>query len=344
MEKYLITMKKYLIIYHREDNDGVFSAAIAESYIRKISNNDAYNDVIVDRLPSDYVSLSKITNKDINKWQKEYDYIIMTDISFSDSDKMKYMFSKFGNNFIWIDHHMPAIKSSFAGGYDIVAGERDNKHSAILLAFKYFYDPFNEYNSKLYNVKLFRILSAWDSFTYEQEGYTLEYVRDVNKGATEKYMLNYTDVYEFVDTYINKWLFDKSNRDFKTLDSFIVHELETIGHDYNAYDDRRNENIVNNDGDMSWTVNGRPACALFSHGATNSLMFRSVADKVRNGIVFKHKPDGNWVMSLYNTNVDDKFHCGEYLKEKYSGGGHSGAAGCTLSQDKFIELLTSKSI
>lgn len=328
-------MKKYLIIYHREDNDGVFSAAIAETYIRKTNN-----DVIVNKFPADYVSLSKITNKEINNWRNVYDIIIMTDLSFNDVSKMKYIYSKFGNDFIWIDHHMPAIKASYENNYDMVVGERDPKHSAILLAFRYFYDPINEFYNNGNAPTLFRILSAWDSFTYEQEGYTLEYVRDVNKGATEGYELDYNTVYDFVDIYINKWLDDN----FSSFDNSIIDNLEITGHKYNAYDDRRNENIVNNEGDMSWTVNGRPACALFLHGATNSLMFRSVADEAQNGIVFKHKPDGNWVMSLYNTNTDDKFHCGEYLKEKYSGGGHAGAAGCTLSQDKFIELLTSKTV
>ena len=43
-------MKRYLIIYHREDNDGLFSAAICENYIRKTNADD----VKIDKLPSDW--------------------------------------------------------------------------------------------------------------------------------------------------------------------------------------------------------------------------------------------------------------------------------------------------
>lgn len=341
------TIKKYLIIYHHEDNDGVFSAAIAETYIRMNNDWPSNDNYFIDKCPSDYVSLSKITNKDIDNWKKKYDVVIMTDISFSDISKMSYMYHKFGNNFIWIDHHKPAIKASYKNKYDAAVGERDSNHSAILLAFKYFYDPINEFYNNGKAPKLFRVLSAWDSFTYFKEGFTLEYVRDINKGVTETFNLNYDDVYRFVHTYIHSWLCEDDYEDaynFKTMDSGSLIKFKEAGHKYNVYDDKRNESIVMNDGDMSWNVNGRAACALFLQGATNSLMFKCVADKVQNGIVFKHKPDGNWVMSVYNTNIDDKFHCGEYLKEKYSGGGHAGAAGCTLSQDKFIEVLTNKSV
>jgi nanoRNase/pAp phosphatase (c-di-AMP/oligoRNAs hydrolase) len=73
-------------------------------------------------------------------------------------------------------------------------------------------------------------------------------------------------------------------------------------------------------------------------------MFKSVADKVGHGIVFKHRPDSNWVVSLYNTNIEETFHCGDYLKEKYGGGGHQGAAGCTLTQEQFISVLTKKEL
>ena len=41
----------------------------------------------------------------------------------------------------------------------------------------------------------------------------------------------------------------------------------------------------------------------------------------------------------YNTNDNDDFHCGKYLKEKYKGGGHAGAAGCTISEKDFIKVL-----
>ena len=64
----------------------------------------------------------------------------------------------------------------------------------------------------------------------------------------------------------------------------------------------------------------------------------------QNGIVFKRTPTGDWTVSLYNVNDWDDFHCGEYLKNKYKGGGHLGAAGATISQAKFIKMLKTKEI
>ena len=65
---------------------------------------------------------------------------------------------------------------------------------------------------------------------------------------------------------------------------------------------------------------------------------------IKNGIIFKRNSDSTWTISLYNVNDDDDFHCGEFLLKKYKGGGHKGAAGCTLKESKFIKMLKTKEI
>ena len=65
---------------------------------------------------------------------------------------------------------------------------------------------------------------------------------------------------------------------------------------------------------------------------------------INHGLVFKHSPNGNWVMSMYNINEDERTHCGEFLKKKYNGGGHKGAAGCTFTEAQFIKILNNKII
>ena len=79
---------KYLIIYHKEDNDGVFSAAIAIAYIKQQYGEDA----VIDTIPADYVHLASMTKEDIDNWAKTYDNVIMTDISFNDVKMMKYIY------------------------------------------------------------------------------------------------------------------------------------------------------------------------------------------------------------------------------------------------------------
>jgi nanoRNase/pAp phosphatase (c-di-AMP/oligoRNAs hydrolase) len=74
-------------------------------------------------------------------------------------------------------------------------------------------------------------------------------------------------------------------------------------------------------------------------------MFKCLRKKgIRHGLVFKHQPDGNWVLSMYNINDNDNFHCGDFLRAKYNGGGHKGAAGCTLDEKTFIKILKNKRI
>ena len=135
----------------------------------------------------------------------------------------------------------------------------------------------------------------------------------------------------------------------------LINNMYNLGKSLNEYDDITMENIIKNSGDKSWNIvlpdkdKGRSsylhACAIFHQGATNSTMFKSLKKtNISQGLVFKHSPNGNWVLSMYNINDDHWFHCGEFLKERYNGGGHKGAAGCTLSQEQFINILQRKQL
>lgn len=329
-------MKDVLIIYHREDNDGLFSAAIAENAINE------KHDTTFAYMPMDYNGMKSINKESIDYWAAEYDTVVMTDISFSDDEMMKYLVDSLGNRLIWIDHHLPAIAASVENGYDDIPGERATGRSAILLAFKYFFDK----DDAMYNAnkvpELFRILSAWDSFTFEKEGYSLDDVRTINIGVTQDMKLDYDVVYDIVDDIINDWktVSDKT----KNYSDALIEHFMSVGDMYINFEDNTWHNIINEYGDFSWNVDGHSACVLFLQGHTSHFVFQSIASKVRHGVVFKRMSDGNWVMSLYNTNNDDTFHCGEYLKKKYCGGGHAGAAGCVLTQEQFIKLLNAKTI
>ena len=135
----------------------------------------------------------------------------MTDISFNDVKYMKKLWKEFGSEFIWCDHHAPIIKSSFELKFDDVSGIRDTNRSAILCAYKYLYDPFDDdYNHKKVP-ELLRILSAWDSWTYDKEGYDFEFVRRVNKAVTYKYNLELSKIKELVSDLITVY---KNNEPF----------------------------------------------------------------------------------------------------------------------------------
>ena len=320
-------MKKHLIIYHKEDNDGVFSAAIAAEYIRKENKDD-----VIDTKGMDYVMMANITKDDLYIWQEVYDNVIMVDISFSNPKTMKMMWEMFGSKFIWIDHHAPAIKSSFANGYDNVPGERGTDRSALMLTYKFFFDPLDEQWMKNEVPYILKVLSVWDSFTFSDEIHK-DFAYDVNVGVTDYFRLSLTSIRAFVRNIIEN---GENGGD-------VAYFME-IGHTINKHNAWVAEQRLMNDGDFTWKVGNRQAVALFLQGATNSLMFESAKDRAKNGIVFKRKPDGNWVISLYNTNDGDEFHCGEFLKNNYGGGGHGGAAGATITQKQSIKLLSTKTL
>ena len=108
------SIKEYIkIIYHREDNDGLFSQAILTYYL-----NDIFEKPNIDYFAADYVMLSTITKEDIDKWNEMYDNVTLTDISFNDTKIFAYLIKTLGDKFTWIDHHAPIIKWANSTGRD----------------------------------------------------------------------------------------------------------------------------------------------------------------------------------------------------------------------------------
>lgn len=349
-------MKKYLLIYHKEDNDGVFSAAIFYNYLVHKLNIEKNN---IELFGADYNILSEyVAIYDIKSLQYRYDSIIMTDISFI-PEYMKDLYDAYNTNFIWCDHHKPIIDASYKHKFDLCPGVRNTQKSAILCAYEYLYDQLNEVYSTIDKhadprfPELFRVLSGWDSWSYEREGYSFDYVRNVNKGVTNVLKLDFEKILKKVSETINIYTNNPGYNNLTAEIDFIQH-MYNIGKSLNEYDDNVMADIIRNSGDCSWKIiihdeNGKPlvrtACTIFHQGATNSTMFKSLIGKgIEQGIVFKHQPDGNWVLSMYNINDNTEFHCGEFLKERYNGGGHKGAAGCTLTEEQFINILQKKTI
>lgn len=316
--------EQYLIIYHKEDNDGLFSMAIIYNYLIIEKNINKDN---IKLFGADYNDLDKLSLDD--DIIKNSTHIYISDVSFDTVEKMIQLKEMFGENLVWIDHHKPMIDNSISKGFDDINGLRDTKHSALYNAFKYLYPKYNM-------PELFKILSAWDSWSYDAEGIDFDLCKYINIGVNNIYNLNpdfiinsvYLLIYIYND-YINPPYID---------------ELYEIGKFEAKILDRTYENNVKAYGDFSWTVNGRTACAMFIQGPSNSQMFKVCKDKVQNGIVFKRLPDSNWALSLYNTDNQHDFHCGEYLKKHFNGGGHEGAAGCQISEELFINILKQKKI
>lgn len=316
--------EQYLIIYHKEDNDGLFSMAIIYNYLIIEKNINKDN---IKLFGADYNDLDKLSLDD--DIIKNSTHIYISDVSFDTVEKMIQLKEMFGENLVWIDHHKPMIDNSISKGFDDINGLRDTKHSALYNAFKYLY-PTHDIP------ELFKLLSAWDSWSYDAEGIDFDLCKYINIGVNNIYNLNPDFIINYV--YLLIYIYN----DY--INPPDIDELYEIGKFEAKILDRTYENNVKAYGDFSWTVNGRTACAMFIQGPSNSQMFKVCKDKVQNGIVFKRLPDSNWAISLYNTDNQHDFHCGEYLKKHFNGGGHEGAAGCQISEELFINILKQKKI
>lgn len=336
---------KYLIWYHCEDNDGVFSAAIIYNYLVH-ENNIAPENIILEGTKYSILAEKYPNNDSIIALTEKYTNVCMTDVSFNDPKKMRLLYELFGERFTWIDHHLPIIKESFNLKFDMCNGWRDTTRSAILNAYRYFYDPLDEeYSARKYDndtirfPELLRILSAYDSWSFKREKLKKDYVVNVNKGVTVHFNL---DINKVID-YMYNVLYGDLIVQRAAMKSFIA-KMSKLGKEYNNYDQICADNQLAEYGDLTWTVDGRPAAMLMAQRPTTSMFFTSVKDTHLNGIIFKRLPNGQWNISLYNTNDTDKFDCGLYLKNNYKGGGHPGAAGCTISEKDFIKLLKTKQL
>ena len=352
--------QKTLIIYHKEDNDGVFSGALMYNYLMKTLHTPK-EDIVL--LGTEYNSLAEFSKdnepEDLHKYIKR---IIIVDLSFNDYKYMKRLWKEFGTDFIWCDHHAPIIKTSKEQHFDDIVGIRDTTRSAILNVWKYLYDQFDEAYNKKKVPELLRILSAWDSWTFEKEKIDDEYARQVNKAVTYEYNLEMSKVLPLVEDIVNCYVNKDGSLSSVFKEKPLIKQLQKTGKLLCDYEDRTFEDIVKNVGDCSWKImldsigdnkTWRPACAIFHQGATNSKMFNSLRQlnpDIMNAIVFKHAKNGNWTISLYNVRECDekdwfgRFHCGQFMKEHYKGGGHPGAAGCTITQEQFIKILKKKEL
>lgn len=327
---------KYLLVYHKEDNDGLFSMSIMYHHLTKtvgVKEED------IDLFGANYQEMSEV-NED--EWLNTYDHIIMTDISLP-CEKMGKIFEALGENFIWVDHHAPIINETNSVGLDIISGLRSTDHSAILNMWNLLYNPAcvdtRDKTLGFPNPELLNILSAYDSFTFDLYGYDKEFVTDVNTGVTNTHMLNPTSVIEFMNGYIPMILNNEN-----IFEHLLIERLRVCGHDYNQVTLQKQYDTVDEYGG-DFMVGDRTACAIFESSGKGSQWFGKVKDKYQCGIIFKRQKSGRWTISLYNTDyTDTSFHCGEYLKKHYGGGGHSGASGTQISEEQFIEILKSRKL
>ena len=353
--------KKYLIIYHKEDADGLVSAAIIYNYILNKLHNGNKDEVEIETLGTTYTELTAMINQYgaankgmvVDMLRIMYDGIFMTDISFNESEVMKLLYNKFKDSFVWIDHHFPIIQSSIKEGFDTIPGKRDKRTSAIGLSYIYCYgnDIFKTLEEQLKEIPvLFKQLAGYDSFNWEYHGCTFEECYNVNKGFEYLTKLDLNVIIEKVKYILS--LNNKDDIDFNNQLYILKNSYYDKGKEIAEYEDEYWKNIIQTSGDDTFTIDGkygpeRKTLVLVMQGKTCSTFFKSLIDTdIRNVAVFKRVPnpqnDKTWNVSVYNIRREDdeEFNVGMYLKKRYKyAGGHRGAGGMSLTNAQFNKIF-----
>src|SRR6056297_776451 len=150
---------KTICTYHSRDLDGIMSAAIVKKWYGKATNdyNDEYKVVAEGGDQLDFLGWNygdKIPDL------SEYNKIIMCDISFP-AEKMFELYTDYGTNFIWLDHHISAIKANLERlGADLITGITNDKFAACELTWKYFFPDES-------TPEIVRLLGRYDCFGHK---------------------------------------------------------------------------------------------------------------------------------------------------------------------------------
>lgn len=292
---------KDLIIYHRVDFDGIFSAIIAKRALGE-DNVDLYGMNYNDKVP------------DLCKFVKKYDKIYVLDFSFNYPD-MKYL--RNSGKLHWIDHHVTAIQDSLDHDYSDAPGIRDTTRAATELTWKFF-NPTTEMPK---TIKLISAYDIWDhdSFDWAQETLALQVA------LKTKYGINLNSISSVFHKLIN--------------DEEILDHLLELGRDIGEFNSNRWASAVKSFG-FEITIDGKHKGICMLGTEFTSSVFQSVEDEYNLFCVANRRGPDEYSVSLYgHSDKIGDFSCGDYMKKHYLGGGHKGAAGGKLRPDQFQRLI-----
>lgn len=320
-------MKDILIIYHKEDNDGACSAGLIKTFLEHKFKPSELN---IEFWGVDYAMLTDFYERHKNEFDgiiEKYDEIYLTDMSFNNIEAMNELYHK-AKRFVYFDHHASIIEASKTNDFGQAEGFRDTNCSAILCVWRYFWGDD-------WIPQVLQELSDYDSWQWVNKDYKEDDIFALNIGFTIKGKLDPEYFARLTNSILHESNFYKEEEA----------DARKVGLESLLRQREHCKEMIAEWGDLTWTVAGHKACALFSQEKFSSKSFISLADTdIQHGIVFRRKPTGDWVVSAYNVSDDVDFHLGLYLREKWNGGGHKGAAGCTISQEDFIKVLTTKTM
>ena len=322
---------KIACIYHSVDLDGWMSAAIVKHWFIKEMNDKPIKDTI------DFIGYNY--NKPIPDLS-EYHNIIMCDISFSNKGEIaQEMLDLFGMNtltdkrFIWIDHHISAMKLYHKPGVDyFIHGLLDTKLAACELTWMYFFPnkPMPE---------IVRLLGRYDCFGHkctDEEQKVLEF-----QYGARSCISNYGEAYSYLTMSLQHIPYEPRIEEDIQLSGKAIYKYLCIeakqtyknGFEITLYEEHWFE---------SGTIIGKMTDGGYNRKfiCINKERFNPINFGIDyhkdgyDGIACFWYANGMWNFSLYNDN--GQVDCSVIAKQ-FGGGGHKGASGFTIkSIESFI--------
>lgn len=309
-------MKKATILYHGVDSDGMGAYAICHKSLER--------EYEITAIPYSYGNeepeLETLLGQDL---------VVITDVCLpTETMKALYLETRSRKEFdcIWIDHHKTSLEASVPGGWSLMHGYRQpSGKAACALAWDYFHGMTSRVPRTV------QLLSAYD----------IHDTKDIHNDWETEIMPFQYGIRETYDLRAEDFV-----KDFDALmydDEFVAGLIRDGGRIY------RYEKKTGSKGVESWgfpvTVAGeyKGLCCL-----TNRFGSLAFEDRMRR--------EGQEIAVCANRIDADRYKVsmfapepctldlGRYMSVNYGGGGHRGAAGCTLTFEQFKRLLTEAAI
>lgn len=310
-------MKKVLIIYHRVDYDGLFSALIANEFYKQNGDycyNYGYN-------------YGDEVDGGISNLIQGYDEVCMVDISFNDLDTMKFLYNS--RKTILLDHHETCINLINSNGMSDWPGHREIGIGAVEITWNYFFNGMQmpEFIRRL------GLYDVWnhDVIDWDSKILPIQYALRTDYGMSLPAILNDAE-------YI---LSPEALDNFEADGLFVLKYLKKT---WNGW-------VKNYSFEVTVAGQFRGLCMLTPQ--FGSLPFESTPEAASYQVFVcankKRKGDKyTYSLSLYSTpdKIGD-FSLGEYVKsisQTGVGGGHACACGMELTEEQFFSLLKNKEI
>lgn len=323
-------MRNVAVFYHREDLDGVMSGVIANYYLSKRVET-------LDLIPINY---KEDFIKALPNPADFYDTIFVIDVS-----DFK-LFKELGHKIVWIDHHKVIDDKDFPPVKD--------RHcmigvAACRLAFRYFTDINYHFDTLEYYVKRKNMFEPWCVALAGEFD-----IWDKTSPLAERFNFGVIDLsFDKVDNLfrLTKGIYVPSLKSQDT--GFLKDNKNTIENtrdfSYLHYIIEKGEGALEYIRDTDRRCKGVPVTVEYLDDDKNTKVAKGVAfnTHVKSSLIHNLKPDEDFTLawnyqggdfvkaSFYSDKIDVS-----NIAKRFGGGGHAGAAGCTIEVVELVKIIS----